>query len=318
MTGQQKAVIYEPLNVEPKTLVFPYQLHKPYEYQIRVSGGSGVFQYHSENSRFATVSENGAVRSGQIGETIVHVNDHQNDEHRDLSKVIVTEPNDLEFGDSALEAEIGKTLTINLKLFTKVGNAPVPFTDCRNLDFEVAISNPNVFQVKKDVKAQIPKDNAGCTTITLFSLADGDSRLTVKFGELTTSVDIYAYPPLELLINEELLLAVGSSTPVLFRGGPRPFALDRNKYFSTVKAQNEDIVHIEKAEKTFLVHCSSRQAETEVTVKVGNKKSSALPKPAQAQASIKLCCAVPKRLVLSAINEKRDEKIPACPSVEVS
>ncbi|CAD5234960.1 unnamed protein product [Bursaphelenchus xylophilus] len=312
--GEQKTEIFDPIDLTPKTLIFPYQRNYPYNYKLKVKGGSGVFVWSTENKNIAGISESGVVSSGEIGETIVHVADYRNEQHRDISKVIVIEPKGIEFGPSVLEAEIGTALTLNIKMFTELNGSPVPFTDCRNFDFTVQVSNQNVFKVDKSKPGAIPEENRGCSTIHLVAKAVGDSKITVSYGSLKAQIDIFAFPPLKITVDTELLLGLGSSAPFKFEGGPRPFTFDPSKYYAKVEAGNGQIGEIENTGDVYRAVCKENIAETTVSVKVGNRRSTSLPFPAQSVAQAKLCCSVPSRIALTQRSKAKVSKGGNCPT----
>ncbi|CAD5214436.1 unnamed protein product [Bursaphelenchus okinawaensis] len=303
--GEQKAEIFEAVDVTPKTLIFPYQHNSQYKYKLKVSGGSGIFVWSSEDTSVGTVSDAGVVQSGEIGETIVHVADYRNEQHRDLAKVIVLEPKSLEFGPSVVEAEIGSTLTLNIKMLADLNGAPVPFTDCRNYDFSVQIANQNVYAVDKTKPAELSPQNDGCSSITLIAKGLGDSKVTVSYGSLRALIEVYAFKPLKITVDSELLLGLGSSAPFKFEGGPRPYSHDPSKYYTNVNTADDRIGEIVLLGDAYNVLCKSDMAETTVTVKVGNRKAKNLPYPVHAIAQARLCCSVPSRLALTQQAKRR-------------
>ncbi|KAI6204431.1 hypothetical protein M3Y94_00673500 [Aphelenchoides besseyi] len=232
ITATQKIEINPPVKVEPTVLIFPPD--SQYEWRLKASGGSGIFSFFSEQKHIAKIAEDGLIRtSGQLGRTIIHVEDYRNALNFDLATVLVLTPVQIDFSESRREAEIGSELTLNLRLLARdeETNAPLPYSDCRGADLRFAVENPKIFEIDFKKEPQIPTN--GCRTVTLRAMASGDTKLIVWFGTLTTQFEISAYAPLRV-ISAAPLLSLGSEYAVEFTGGPRPWLLEPNGFFFAI------------------------------------------------------------------------------------
>jgi hypothetical protein len=96
----------------------------------------------------------------------------------------------------------------------------------------------------------------------LRALQPGDTKLTVWFGHLSASIEISAYSPLKISTNAGLLLALGSTLPVTFEGGPRPWLLDPTRHFSKLETSNEEVANVVQQQQQFQVYCKENVADT--------------------------------------------------------
>ncbi|KAI6171607.1 Nuclear pore complex protein 12 [Aphelenchoides bicaudatus] len=319
ISGRKKIEINPPITVSPGVLVFPYDPKSQYEYRLKATGGSGLYSWTSDNKHTANVVEDGLVRSGALGEAVIRAEDFRNPLHFGLSKVLVINPDSVGFGPSQVEAEIGTELTLNVKLFGHLNeehSSLVPFIDCRQSDLRFGVNDPRFFEIVHNRTPEIPIENRGCRTVTLRALAPGDAKLTVWFGHLTATIDISAYPPLKISTNQELLLAPGSTFPVTFEGGPRPWLLDPTRYFSNVETNKNEVAFVAQDQQQFFnVFCRESVANTSA---LEIERQQLTHCQAVATAEIQLCCSVPSRLALHPKSKVNRENLPACPSSSLS
>uniref|UniRef100_A0AC34EZZ4 Uncharacterized protein n=1 Tax=Panagrolaimus sp. ES5 TaxID=591445 RepID=A0AC34EZZ4_9BILA len=317
IAADQELQISDKLEAHPYIVVFPYQPNKPYTYQLRATGGTGSYSWQSNNPRVGIVDENrGKITTGEIGETIIRVEDVYNSQHFALVHVYVLEPAELHFGESHVEAELEKELTLNVLLH---GLDPktqklMPFTDCRHIPFNVGVDDVTIFRHLRDVPSEIPKYGRGCATVTLKALSIGDTKAKIQFNRFIDAIDISAFPPLVLSTKYQLLLATGSEILVDLQGGPRPWMKDSSKYFTKADPQNKKYVKVFGDIKSYKLHCSKQVGDVDIIVSVGNFKSKTNPLPVISKATITVCCAVPERIALNTRHPAAKPGLPACPS----
>jgi nuclear pore complex protein Nup210 len=316
--ADQELQITDKLEARPYIVVFPYQPNKPYTYQLRATGGTGSYLWQSNNPKVGIVDENrGTLKTGDaVGETIIRVEDVYNSQHFALVHVYVLEPADLHFGESHVEAELEKELTLNVLLH---GLDPktqklMPFTDCRHIPFSLAVDDVTIFKHLKDSPSEIPAYGRGCATVTLKALSIGDTKAKVQFDRFTDTLDISAFPPLVLSTNYHLLLATNSEIHLDLQGGPRPWMHDSGKYFTNANPENKKYVKVLGDIMSYKIQCSKQVGDTDIVVSVGNYKSKTNPMPVVSKATVTVCCAIPERIALNTRHPAAKPGLPACPS----
>uniref|UniRef100_A0A914ZAI0 Nuclear pore membrane glycoprotein 210 n=1 Tax=Panagrolaimus superbus TaxID=310955 RepID=A0A914ZAI0_9BILA len=318
ISADQELQITDKLEAHPYIVVFPYQTNKPYTYQLRATGGTGSYSWQSNNPRVATVDETrGKLISGEIGESIIRVEDVYNSQHFALVHVYILEPAELHFGESHVEAELEKELTLNVLLhgLNPTTQKLMPFTDCRHIPFTVGVDDLTIFRHLRDVPSEIPSYGRGCATVTLKALSIGDTKAKVQFNHFTDAIDISAFPPLVLSTKYQLLLATSSEILVDLQGGPRPWMMDSSKYFTKADPQNKKYVKVfGESVNSYKLQCSKQVGDVDIVVSVGNHKSKTNPLPVISQATITVCCALPDRIALNTLHPAAKSGLPACPS----
>ena len=147
-------------------------------------------------------------------------------------------PARMAFLTSPVEAMVGHTLFLPLQVTGFVhgdSSDPLPFSDCRQLQISVYLSDPAIFNISDDRgggEEGLPE--GACLVLTATAIAPGHTQVIVRYrGILNEAViTIAGYPPLVVVDPESVaVVTLGSSKLFVFEGGPLPWVLDRSKFF---------------------------------------------------------------------------------------
>eukprot|EP00069_Balaena_mysticetus_P010746 bmy_20809T0 len=149
--NQQEVEIHVPITLYPSILTFPWQPKTgAYQYTIKAHGGSGNFSWSSSSSLVATVTVKGVMTTGSdTGLSVIQAHDVQNPLHFGEMKVYVIEPSGMEFAPCPVEASMGQSLELPLRIHGLMpGGADevVTLSDCSHFDLAVEMENQGVFQ----------------------------------------------------------------------------------------------------------------------------------------------------------------------------
>ena len=209
---------------------------------MQATGGSGTYVWSCDPEGVVSVAGNGTVQAVAKGSTMVFAADVKNTAHCSQAEVYVVPPSQMSFLPSPLEVKIGKILSLPLQIqgyIDKDRSQLLPFTDCRQLNIILTLSDPGIFNVtveRSDI-ASVPE--GACLVLSALALVPGHTRVTVSYTygrsvSMEAAVTIAAYPPLVPVDPETIgVVALGTHKVFIFEGGPMPWILDRSKFFST-------------------------------------------------------------------------------------
>ncbi|XP_048780768.2 nuclear pore membrane glycoprotein 210-like isoform X2 [Ostrea edulis] len=321
--GSRSVEIFDPIRVRPEKLYFPWDPHSPtsHQYKLQVKGGSGEYVWSSSNVETTTVNVKGEITTGKRGEAQITAADAKNRVHTGSTKVYVLPPEDMKFVPQHVEAVVGTELEMPLAVFGQYQGKLYPFNDCRKMKVNISFSDPTAFQLNR-VSLSIPEE--GCCSLRLKSVQRGHTVVVASYTsrgiDLSATVTIAAYDPLMPVDPEkEAVVAVGSRKELIFKGGPQPWIIDSLKYFQDLTSTNSAITKVQKVKilgnnrgfHNFYVTCIDF-GEQELTLRVGNNKTTTNQFPAVAEASIRLSCSEPVGLQLHP-DLKYPENLPPCP-----
>ncbi|XP_036893348.1 nuclear pore membrane glycoprotein 210 [Sturnira hondurensis] len=311
--NQQEVEIHVPITLYPSILTFPWQPKTgAYQYMIKAHGGSGNFSWTSSNHMVATVTVKGVMTTGSdIGLSVIQAHDVQNPLHFGEMKVYVIEPRGMEFAPCQVEARVGQTLELPLRingLMPGGANEVVTLSDCSHFYWEVEVENQGVFQL---LPGGLHPGSEHCSGVRVRAEAQGYTALLVSYRHghihLSAQITIAAYLPLKAVDPSSVaLVTLGSSKEMLFEGGPRPWVLEPSKFFRNVTSEDTHSISLAlfgpPASRNYqqhwiLVTCQAL-GEQVIALSVGNKPSITNPFPALEPAVVKFVCASPSRITL--------------------
>ncbi|XP_072454357.1 nuclear pore membrane glycoprotein 210 isoform X2 [Notamacropus eugenii] len=314
--NQQEVEIYVPITLSPSILTFPWQPKTgAYQYTIKAHGGSGNFTWSSSNHMVATVTVKGVMTtSSDIGVSVIQAHDVQNPLHHGDMKVYVIEPSSMEFIPCQVEARVGQTLELPLRingLMPGEVNEVVTLSDCSHFDLMVDVENHGVFQ---PLPGRLKPGADYCSGVRVRAEIQGYTTLLVSYKHghihLSAKITIAAYLPLKTIDPSSVaLVTLGSSKEMLFEGGPKPWVLEPSKFFRNITSEDTESIGLSlfgpPASRNYLQHwirvtCKSL-GEQVIALTVGNKPSVTNPFPAAEPAVVKFICAPPSRLTLTPV-----------------
>ncbi|NXA33455.1 PO210 protein, partial [Eudromia elegans] len=315
--NQQEVEIYVPIVLSPSILTFPWQPRAgTYQYTIQARGGSGNFSWSYSNQAVATVTVKGVMTTGSdIGVSVIQAIDVQNPLHYGEMKVYVTEPSGMEFLPSQVEARVGQTLELPLRIngLTNVETGEtVPLSDCSHFDLVVEVENRGVFRPLQGGRLKPTADF--CSGVRMKAETQGYTTLVVSYTHghvhLSAGITIAAYLPLKTIDPPSVaLVTLGSSKDMLFEGGPRPWVQEPSKFFRNITAEDTQSIGLSlfgfPTSRNNMQHwvrasCKSL-GEQVIALTVGNNPTITNPFPAIEPAVVKFICAVPSRLTLTPV-----------------
>eukprot|EP00794_Sanderia_malayensis_P016623 gene16623-18313_t len=331
--GEQPVQIYNPIKVQPELVVFPWEpevaVGKSYKVQLKATGGSGGYQWSSQNYSMTSVTNNGLATSGNaIGSTRIKASDVKNTLHYGEATVVVLPADRINFLPSAVEAEVGQYLTLPLSVAAYIvtsGRRELKvFEDCSRMPLKISFSDDRIFKlvdassVSEQRQGKTVTEGA-CKTLLVNALKPGFTTVTVKYSNGNTTLKaiatIGAYPPLVVVdpsSTEVATVALGSSKVVALEGGPLPWILDNTGFYESLSAEEEDWVGIQAVDRPentgvsvkrhklhfFRVTCRQIKGEQLLIGQVGNKITAKNQYPAISYASLRFLCTPPGSLSL--------------------
>ncbi|XP_061908725.1 nuclear pore membrane glycoprotein 210 isoform X1 [Entelurus aequoreus] len=310
--NEQDVEIYQPIVLTPSILTFPWQPRVgAYQYTIKATGGSGNFSWSSSNTAVATVTVKGVMTTvSDIGISVVYAHDLRNPLHFGQMKVYVVEPVAMDFAPCQVEARVGLTLDLPLRIFgllEEEGLERVMLSDCSHFDLQVDEESQGIFQ---QLEGGLAPGVGHCSGVKAKALAPGYTTLLVSYihgnVHLSAKITIAAYVPLAAIDPASVaVVTLGSSKDMLFEGGPLPWVLEPSKFFCNLKAEHEEHVSLSLTSppahnyKQHWVRATCRAlGEQMLDVRVGNKASLTNPYPAVELTAVRVVCAPPSRLTL--------------------
>lgn len=237
LSVEMELQIYKRLELTPKLVIIPFepvQNVRSNQIQFLAEGGDGNYIWSVDNKNLVTVNKNGFAEARVTEHTVgehsrkanVKVALQRNPKIFETASVLFLEPIQLEIVEYNFETALGDVVRLHIALFAE--QAPgkvVPFTDCRNINFELLLSETTVFTSEFTPDNVTLAGNA-CQVVTLRAVQLGKTQLKVSYRYqnkiLSDAVQLVAFEALELLNPSvaELVLPVGSSQNVLFKNGP--------------------------------------------------------------------------------------------------
>ncbi|XP_077585270.1 nuclear pore membrane glycoprotein 210-like isoform X2 [Stigmatopora nigra] len=332
----EKGVVHSPTNpvqneqnvagrnlilLTPSILTFPWQPRVgAYQYTIKATGGSGKYKWTSSNTHVATVTVKGVlITASDIGVSKIYAYDKRNPLNVGEMKVYVLEPVKMVFAPCPVEARVGTTLEIPLRMFGQLEEKMqrVMFIDCSHFDL----------QIDEELKDRLAPGQGYCSGVRAKALAPGHATLSVSYKQgnfhLTANTTIAAYPPLIAIDPVSVaVVTLGSSKNMLFGGGPQPWVRDPSKFFCDLKAENEKNMSFTRTSplsqnyNQHFVRATCRElGEQMLELIVSNKDCVTNPYPAVERVSVKFVCTPPSRLKLVPLNTIPELEKP-CPLMQ--
>ncbi|XP_038670312.1 nuclear pore membrane glycoprotein 210-like isoform X3 [Scyliorhinus canicula] len=331
ITNQQEVMIYEPIILKPKILVFPWH-PKPRSYRHLIQvviGGSGNFTWSSCNESVALVTVKGVIATGDNrGFSIIQAWDVDNPIHYGKMRVNVVRPVSIEFVRSRVEIEVGQTLDLPIMVYGLLDTddmETVPVNDCSLMNLAVETDKQGVFKV---IQGILEPDNVHCTGISIQAESPGHTILTASAGFLevhfSSSTTIASYHRLRAIDPVAVaIVTLTASKEMLFEGGPRPWVLEPSGFYTDLSGEKRDAIIIQQQQAPsvkkknhhgFRVTCVTL-GEQFLTFKVGNHPSLMNPYPAIEPIKVKFVCAVPTSVTLAPVYKSRELGLP-CPLLQ--
>uniref|UniRef100_A0A8C7BNQ6 Nucleoporin 210 n=2 Tax=Neovison vison TaxID=452646 RepID=A0A8C7BNQ6_NEOVI len=314
--NQQEVEIHVPITLYPSILTFPWQPKTgAYQYTIKAHGGSGNFSWSSSSYVVATVTVKGVMTTGSdTGLSVIQAHDVQNPLHFGEMKVYVIEPSSMEFAPCQVEARVGQTLELPLRINGLIpggANEVVTLSDCSHFDLVIEVENQGVFQ---PLPGRLQPGSEHCSGVKVRAEVQGYTTLLVSYRHghvhLSARITIAAYLPLKAVDPSSVaLVTLGSSKEMLFEGGPKPWVLEPSKFFRNITSEDTDSISLalfgpstsrNYQQHWILVTCQAL-GEQVIALSVGNKPSVTNPFPALEPAVVKFVCAPPSRLTLTPV-----------------
>eukprot|EP00090_Calanus_glacialis_P028282 TRINITY_DN45475_c0_g1_i1.p1 TRINITY_DN45475_c0_g1~~TRINITY_DN45475_c0_g1_i1.p1 ORF type:complete len:919 (-),score=251.02 TRINITY_DN45475_c0_g1_i1:238-2994(-) len=314
--------IYESVLVNPRQTVLPWDAATKPDYQLsyKVTGGGKVYGYKVEPDNMATIDNEGKVKiMNGPGLLTVTAGMTQSMHNNHTSKIVLISPTELELPESNSEWMVGHQISIPVAVY---GLHPetkekVMFSDCSDLKIDVALSNSKDFTIEEPGRRGEHHARDSCTTIHIKgNTAGATTKATVSYTipatkkELKMFRHIATYEQLEPVHPStagnsqsapQLVLPVGSSRKVLFKGGPHPWVGKPSFFFTDAEAEDEEIVRATLISKTPFPYTAAditclKLGETKVEITVGNKPSTTNKKPGFQRRSVLVFCSEPAKI----------------------
>ncbi|XP_065051433.1 nuclear pore membrane glycoprotein 210-like [Rhopilema esculentum] len=321
--GEKIIEIFDEIKVEPSLVIFPWDPNAEsiYNIQLKATGGSGAYQWASQNYSVCTVTNKGLAKTeGPLGTSVIKASDKRNNMHFGLSKVFVLPPEEMHFIATKVEAEIGQVLELPLSVsaYVNVDGKRIlkTFQDCRKLSLAKSLSVESVFAIDRIDESRSSQEGS-CLVIKLKALKSGFATLTVSHDAngvvIKASITVGAYSPLVVVHPKDFAsVTLGSSEIVTLAGGPRPWILDSSGFYEYLSAEEDEFVSIQPLKQTdvsafkekaddvhyFQVTCKQLTEMQILSGQVGNKPTAKNQYPASAITELRFLCSPPGSLSL--------------------
>ncbi|CAD5118881.1 DgyrCDS7557 [Dimorphilus gyrociliatus] len=307
--GEQSATIFEPLRVKPNEVFFPFFPDVPaaYSYNLKATGGSGSYTWKSNDTSVCTVQQDGKLESGNGETAVITATDERNRNHFATAVVRVVPPGGVQFRPHKVEAVIGESLELDIDLLTKDRQS---FAVCTKAPFEFRIREKDIFVLDEGI---YPSER-GCGMIRVKALIQGYTEVTVELPThgIKAAITIAAYEPLALTMpNDYIILSPGSSFPVNFENGPRPWILEPGSFDPKIIINNPEFLDARYEPTGFEKHTVRAVClnfgENSFSLQIGNAKTKSNPLPVISSLNFTVFCSpVASMDLYPVINRPRD------------
>lgn len=321
LSTRAELTIHTPVKVQPRVLAIPWDVvnKSRFDVMLKASGGDGSYVWSSRQPSILAVSQNGGVKILSAGTADVVVTMARNQYNRDTARIHVLPPVKLKIIEYNMEAAVGEPIHLHVALFGLLINGSeakeIPFSDCRDVDFEVHIPDVNFV---RSYDKNVQPVGAACAVITVTNYRSiGTSDVTVAYNAnnndvidhyLTDNVTVSAYEPLAAVHPEsrKTLLATGSSRYVVFKGGPLPWTNKSQDYSREIHLSDEEIAEVAEYEDSlsgpfdravFRVICKTL-GKTALTYTVSNVPLFSNCRRTHASETIEIVCGKPRYIYL--------------------
>uniref|UniRef100_A0A8C4TG96 Nucleoporin 210 n=1 Tax=Erpetoichthys calabaricus TaxID=27687 RepID=A0A8C4TG96_ERPCA len=328
---QQEVEIYDPIVLTPAVLAFPWQPKVgEYTYIINANGGSGNFSWFSSKHAVAMVTFKGVITSGiEEGVSVIRAHDMQNPLHYGEMKVYVIEPVGIEFTTCPVEALVGLTLELPLRIFGILNmdtGEKVMLSDCSQLDLSMEVDNQGIFH---PLPGRLNPGPEYCSGLRVQAESSGYTTLHVCYNrttehrghvQLRAQITIAAYDPLKAVDPPSIaLVTLASSKDMLFEGGPKPWVLEPSRFFRNLSEEVPESVVLSifaPTSRNYFQHWVKATCralgEQVLSINVGNQPCPTNTMPIVERVLVKFVCAHPARLSLLPVH--RDPQLDlSCP-----
>ena len=315
--------ILDEMILTPQLTILPWDPVSNSQYTVKhtLVGGDTPMSWISTNSSISTVSQLGisSVSGSLLGDSKVIVSMTRASHCQASADIQVRAASKLLLLESEQEFQIGSTLVLQIQLEFSTGSS---FTDCVTLPF--ASSHSDTAFTSSIVDAS----KSGCASVEVDSTIVSHSKLSVSWSYPTETGDVMkladskivaSYSPLEphSPVSGETVIAIDSDRLVAWTGGPLAWPLKPGNHFKDLQIGDQALVDVEPVNNNNLhvykVTCLS-VGETKISLTVGNKPSTSLPRPVKVTSSINIICSKPHTISLQPkIAGPEDSSLPPCP-----
>ncbi|XP_012215502.1 nuclear pore membrane glycoprotein 210 [Linepithema humile] len=321
LSTKAELTVHTPVKVQPRVLTIPWDVvnKSKFDIMLKANGGDGSYVWSNRQPSTVAVSQTGGIRilSAGIAEVVVAM--ARNQYNKDTAKIYVLSPSRLKIIEYNMEAALGEPIHLHVALFGRLINGSdvkeIPFSDCKDIDFAVHISDKNFVQ---SYDKNVQPVGAACAVLTITNYRSvGTFDVIVAYSVndnnaideyLSDNVTVSAHEPLTAIHPEskETLLVVGSSRNVIFKGGPLPWTNKSQDYSREVRLSNEQIAEVVEYEDSmnrqfdravFKVICKALGA-TALTYTVSNVPLFPNCRRSYASETVDIVCGKPRYIYL--------------------
>ena len=260
------------------------------------------------------------VSSRQLGDSNI-VASMTRAAHNKAKGLVTVEPAvSLSLLESKLEFLVGSNIVLPLALYQAdhkmFSRCLVPLNAhvTEKMDFTVSLQE---------------RDGEGCAALNVTGHSLSHTKVGVEFvypdgnNQIQTLKDSTPVATYHSLVSTypasgEVVLAVESKVQLVWRGGPQPWPLQPTSHYNQLSSEDEKLIKFSNikengsGEYVYEVECL-QLGETTLTLSVGNKPSSSLPKPVVASSSVKVVCGTPASIHLTPLIHA-PQGLPPCPA----
>jgi len=322
VTASANMEILADMSIVPQLTVLPWDpvTHSQYTVKHVLTGGDSPLTWSSSNTSISTTNQLGVstVSGSLLGSNQVTVAMTRASHCQATALVQVEAAAKLALLESEQEFEIGSTLIVPLDLQDFAGTS---FTSCSALPYDSTHTDAAF-------TSSIVPGKETCGEVEVDSSLVSHSKLTISWsypteiGEVVTLTDskmMSSYSPLVPTSPStgETVLAIDSDRNVAWVGGPQPWPLKPENYFKDLQIGDQTLVTVTPVTHTALhvyqVTCLA-VGDTKISLTVGNKPSSSLPRPVKVTSSMTIHCSKPHTISLApSIQGPSDISLPPCP-----
>eukprot|EP01132_Coremiostelium_polycephalum_P006697 gene6697-8283_t len=320
---EQKVTIHPQITLLPPVVYLPYLPMFKQSYTLKPKGGSGEYNWFSNNTMVVSVDSTGTIHTQsqqQPGQTEIIVVDKKNPHNRDTARAIVLKPNEIIIHRTTVEVEVGKSISLSTKLLSTQLPKGLHFDACNLPDQDWKIEDSKIFQLVPSTNKSSDDNNNNnsnnsddidkCSTKEFLALREGSTIVTAEYMGMKAQVRIFAFPPLKVN-RDEVLVSLGSSAQLSFTGGPDPWYLEPKSFYQTVLPDSHvDSVSIDQSAtqtNSYTVTCLKHVGPVIITITSGNRPTKTNPFPAAPTTRVLYSCQPPKSIQIAPEEEEKSD-----------